>query len=100
MDLTSAVANPPTTPYKESISASLSQDAFLSGIVLLRSEYSWKPEQDLIKRWWKQVNQLEDQWWLQSIDGYMLSDERFHPRRLVTFATGPSWQNGYKKRTD
>ena len=76
------------TPYRESISASLSQDAFLSGIGLLRSEYSWKPDQDLIKRWWKQVNQLEDEWWLQAIDTYMLSDERFHPHpgQLVTLA--------------
>ena len=76
------------TPYRESISASLSQDAFLSGIGLLRSEYSWKPDQDLIKRWWKQVNQLEDEGWLQAIDTYMLSDERFHPHpgQLVTLA--------------
>ena len=88
MDLTSAVAQPTQTPYKESISASLSQDAFLSGISLLRSEYSWKPDQDLIKRWWKQVNQLDDEWWLKAIDAYMLSDERFHPHpgHLVTLA--------------
>ena len=88
MDLTSAVAKPTQTPYKESISASLSQDAFVSGISLLRSEYSWKPDQDLIKRWWKQVNQLDDEWWLKAIDAYMLSDERFHPHpgQLVTLA--------------
>lgn len=88
MDLTSAVAKPTQTPYKESISASLSQDAFVSGISLLRSEYSWKPDQDLIKRWWKQVNQLDDEWWLKAIDTYMLSDERFHPHpgQLVTLA--------------
>ena len=88
MDLTSAVPNPTQTPYRESISAKLSQDAFLSGIALLRGEYSWKPDQDLIKKWWKQVNQLEDEWWLQAIDTYMLSDERFHPHpgQLVTLA--------------
>ena len=87
MDLTSAVAKP-TTPYKESISAKLSEDAFLKGIGLLRSEYGWKPDQDLIKRWWKQVCQLEDEWWSQAIDRYMLSDERFHPHpgQLITLA--------------
>jgi hypothetical protein len=87
MDLTSAVAKV-TTPYKESISAKLSEDAFLKGIGLLRSEYGWKPDQDLIKRWWKQVCQLEDEWWSQAIDRYMLSDERFHPHpgQLITLA--------------
>ena len=87
MDLTSAVAKP-TTPYKESISAKLSEDAFLKGIGLLRSEYSWKPDKDLIKRWWKQVRQLEDEWWLQAIDQWMLTDTSFrpHPGQLVTLA--------------
>ena len=102
MELTQAVPSAPSTPpTRSSQTSTLSEGAFKQGIGLLTGEYHWKPDAQLLKRWWRQVKGLTDEGWNHAIDSYMLGQGDFHPHpgQLVALATQYEQQQRLQEAT-
>ena len=58
----------------------LSQEGFKAGIKVLMAEYSWKPDEEQLRQWYRTLGWISDDAWMNAIDNWLLGDSEWRPK--------------------
>ena len=78
--MTQAMQGPSLMTSTSSSKTTLSQDAFKAGVKVLMSEYSWKPDEEQLRQWYRSLGWLTDDAWMNAIDNWLLSNSEWRPK--------------------
>ena len=69
-----------STSAKRGSGNKLSQEGFKAGIKVLMAEYSWKPDEEQLRQWYRTLGWISDDAWMNAIDNWLLGDSEWRPK--------------------